>query len=61
VIEKPCDVASTKKTFDIADPVIAGVHVYYSENHKLFEMVNADALHWRKHFASAGTGPGQDP
>ena len=34
-----------KRAFDIDGPVIVGVHVDYRDNHKLFEMVHADAFH----------------
>jgi acetolactate synthase I/II/III large subunit len=32
------------KAFDTAGPVIVGVHVDYSDNHKLFEMVKGDSI-----------------
>ena len=34
-----------KKAFDTAGPVIVGVHVDYSDNRKLFEMVRGDSIH----------------
>jgi acetolactate synthase I/II/III large subunit len=34
-----------KKAFDTAGPVIVGVHVDYSDNHKLFEMMRRDSIH----------------
>jgi len=34
-----------KKAFDTAGPVIVGVHVDYTDNHKLFEMVRGDSIH----------------
>jgi len=34
-----------KKAFDTPGPVIVGVHVDYSDNHKLFEMVDENAFH----------------
>ena len=30
---------------DNAGPIIVGVHVDYSDNHKLFEMVKEDSIH----------------
>ncbi|WP_407178648.1 acetolactate synthase AlsS [Bradyrhizobium sp. STM 3562] len=46
MIGKPDEIAPIlKKAFDIAGPVIVGVHVNYSDNHKLFEMVDASAIH----------------
>jgi acetolactate synthase I/II/III large subunit len=33
-----------KKAFDMAGPVIVGVHVDYTDNHKLFEMVKGDSI-----------------
>ncbi len=34
-----------KRAFDLPGPVLVGVHVDYSDNHKLFEMVHADSFH----------------
>jgi acetolactate synthase-1/2/3 large subunit len=34
-----------KKAFDTGGPVIVGVHVDYSDNRKLFEMVRGDSIH----------------
>ncbi len=34
-----------KKAFDTPGPVIVGIHVDYSDNHKLFEMVDENAFH----------------
>ncbi|QBR03640.1 acetolactate synthase AlsS [Paraburkholderia pallida] len=34
-----------KRAFDTQGPVIVGVRVDYSDNHKLFEMVNRDTFH----------------
>jgi acetolactate synthase I/II/III large subunit len=34
-----------KKAFDAHGPVIVGVHVEYSDNHQLFEMIIADNIH----------------
>ncbi|MFC7630177.1 thiamine pyrophosphate-dependent enzyme [Paraburkholderia humisilvae] len=34
-----------KKAFDTPGPVIVGVHVDYSDNHKLFEMVDETGIH----------------
>jgi acetolactate synthase-1/2/3 large subunit len=33
-----------KKAFDTSGPVIVGIHVDYSDNHKLFEMVDENAF-----------------
>jgi acetolactate synthase-1/2/3 large subunit len=33
-----------KKAFDTSGPVIVGIHVDYSDNHKLFEMVDESAF-----------------
>jgi len=33
-----------KKAFDMAGPVIVGVHINYTDNHKLFEMVRGDSI-----------------
>jgi acetolactate synthase I/II/III large subunit len=46
MINKPDDVASVmKKAFDTPGPVIVGVHVDYSDNHQLFELLHADSIH----------------
>jgi hypothetical protein len=46
MINTPDDVAPMlKKAFDTAGPVIVGVHVDYTDNHRLFEMVKGDNLH----------------
>lgn len=46
MIHKPSDIATVmKKAFDTPGPVIVGVHVDYSDNHKLFEMVDENAFH----------------
>lgn len=46
VIKSPDDIAPVmKKAFDMAGPVIVGVHVDYTDNHKLFEMVKGDSIH----------------
>jgi acetolactate synthase I/II/III large subunit len=46
MIEKPDDIVPVlKKAFDIPGPVIVGVHVDYSDNHKLFEMVDETSIH----------------
>jgi acetolactate synthase I/II/III large subunit len=46
VIKSPDDTAPVmKKAFDTPGPVIVGVHVDYSDNHKLFEMVRGDSIH----------------
>jgi acetolactate synthase-1/2/3 large subunit len=33
-----------KKAFEIAGPVLVSIHVDYSDNHKLFEMVHENSL-----------------
>ena len=44
MIKSPDDIAPVmKKAFDMAGPVIVGVHVDYTDNHKLLEMVRAAA------------------
>jgi acetolactate synthase-1/2/3 large subunit len=46
MIEKPDDIVPVmKKAFDTRGPVIIGVHVDYSDNHKLFEMVSEHSFH----------------
>jgi acetolactate synthase I/II/III large subunit len=46
MIKSPDDIAPVmKKAFDTPGPVIVGVHVDYSDNHLLFEMVKGDNLH----------------
>jgi acetolactate synthase I/II/III large subunit len=46
MINSPDEVAPVmKKAFDTSGPVIVGVHVDYSENHLLFEMVRGDNIH----------------
>ena len=46
MIKSPDDIAPVmKKAFDMAGPVIVGVHVDYTDNHKLFEMVKGDSIH----------------
>lgn len=46
MITTPDDVAPTlKKAFATPGPVIVGVHVDYSDNHLLFEMVKGDNIH----------------
>jgi acetolactate synthase-1/2/3 large subunit len=34
-----------KEALDHTGPIIVGVHVDYSDNHKLFEMVKEDSIH----------------
>jgi acetolactate synthase I/II/III large subunit len=34
-----------KQAFDTHGPVIVGVHVDYTDNHKLFELIHGDAFH----------------
>ena len=46
VIQTPDDIAPTlKKAMATVGPVIIGVHVDYSDNHKLFEMVDERSIH----------------
>lgn len=46
MIDKPDDIAKImKKAFDTQGPVIVGVHVDYSDNHELFEMLHEDSIH----------------
>ena len=46
MIGKPGQIALVmKKAFDIPGPVIVGVHVDYSDNHKLFEMMDETGIH----------------
>jgi acetolactate synthase I/II/III large subunit len=46
MINTPGDVAPMlKKAFDTAGPVIIGVHVDYTDNRRLFEMLKGDNLH----------------
>jgi acetolactate synthase-1/2/3 large subunit len=46
MIDKPGDIAPVmKKAFDTPGPVIVGVHVDYSDNHELFEMLHEDSIH----------------
>lgn len=46
MIERPDDIVPVmKKAFDAQGPVIVGVHVDYSDNHKLFEMVHERSFH----------------
>ena len=46
MIRTPDEIAPTlKKAFNLAGPVIIGVHVDYRDNVKLFEMVNEDSFH----------------
>jgi acetolactate synthase I/II/III large subunit len=45
MIRTPDEIAATlKKAMAIAGPVIVGVHVDYSDNHKLFEMVDERSI-----------------
>ena len=44
-IKTPDDIVPVmKKAFDMAGPVIVGVHVDYTDNHKLFETVKSDSI-----------------
>jgi acetolactate synthase-1/2/3 large subunit len=46
MIETPDEIAPVlKEAFDHRGPIIVGVHVDYSDNHKLFEMVKEDSFH----------------
>jgi acetolactate synthase I/II/III large subunit len=46
MINKPDETISVlKKAFEIPGPVIVGVHVDYSDNHLLFEMLHEDSVH----------------
>ncbi len=46
MIRTPGDIASVmKKAFDTPGPVIVGVHVDYTDNHLLFEMLKGDDIH----------------
>jgi acetolactate synthase I/II/III large subunit len=45
MIKTPDDIVPVmKKAFAMAGPVIVGVHVDYTDNHKLFEMVKGDSI-----------------
>jgi acetolactate synthase I/II/III large subunit len=45
MIKTPEEIAPVmKKAFDMDGPVIVGVHVDYTDNHKLFEMVRGDSI-----------------
>jgi acetolactate synthase-1/2/3 large subunit len=45
MIKAPDQIAPVlKKAFDMAGPAIVGVHVDYSDNHKLFEMMKGDSI-----------------
>jgi acetolactate synthase I/II/III large subunit len=46
MIRTPDEIAPVmKKAFDTPGPVLVGVPVDYSDNHKLFEMVKGDSIH----------------
>ena len=46
MIRTPDEIAPTlRKAFELAGPVIVGVHVDYRDNVKLFEMVSDDRFH----------------
>jgi len=46
MINTPDDIAPLmKKAFVTPGPVVVGVHVDYSDNHQLFEMIKADNIH----------------
>lgn len=46
MINRPDEIALVlKRAFDTLGPVIVGVHVDYSDNHKLFEQVDENSIH----------------
>jgi acetolactate synthase I/II/III large subunit len=46
MIREPDEISGTlRRAFDAEGPVIIGVPVDYSDNHKLFEMVKEDSFH----------------
>jgi acetolactate synthase-1/2/3 large subunit len=46
MINNPDEIAPVlKRAFDTQGPVVIGVHVDYSDNHKLFEMVDENCIH----------------
>ncbi|SDR43985.1 acetolactate synthase, large subunit [Rhizobiales bacterium GAS113] len=46
MIDTPDSIAPVmKKAFDTSGPVIVGVHVDYSDNHRLFELIRDDSIH----------------
>jgi acetolactate synthase-1/2/3 large subunit len=46
MIHRPHDIIPVvKKAFGTRGPVIVGVHVDYSDNHRLFEMLHEDSIH----------------
>jgi acetolactate synthase-1/2/3 large subunit len=46
MIRTPDDIVPMmKKAFNTPGPVIIGVHVDYSDNHLLFEMIKGDGIH----------------
>jgi acetolactate synthase I/II/III large subunit len=46
MIRTPDEIAPTlRKAFELAGPVIVGVHVDYRDNVRLFEMVSEDSFH----------------
>jgi acetolactate synthase I/II/III large subunit len=46
MIRTPDEIAPTlKKAFNVAGPVIVGLHVDYRDNVRLFEMVSEDSIH----------------
>jgi acetolactate synthase-1/2/3 large subunit len=46
MIDRPDRIAPVmKKAFDAEGPVIVGVHVDYSDNHQLFEMMKGNNIH----------------
>ena len=46
MIRTPDEIAPVmKQALNHVGPIIVGVHVDYSDNHKLFEMVKEDSIH----------------
>jgi acetolactate synthase-1/2/3 large subunit len=46
MIQSPDQITSVlKQAFDTRGPVLVGVYVDYSDNHKLFEQVNEQNIH----------------
>jgi hypothetical protein len=49
MIRTPAEIAPVmKEALNHAGPVIVGDHVDYSDNHKLFEMVKEDSIHYHR-------------
>jgi acetolactate synthase I/II/III large subunit len=46
MIRTPDEIAPTlREALDHTGPIIIGVHVDYSDNHRLFEMLKEDSIH----------------